>query len=101
LSSPELLPASLTVRFSSYSSPTEFFDSYFPSAEFKRGFGTEKLTNKHFTPLKAEDIDTSDDTKAMIVYAMSKGAADKKIWEIAHAYPDVDITISKCHFRSN
>jgi hypothetical protein len=53
------------------------------------------LNAKHFTPLNPEDLDTSDDNNGMVIYTAAKAMADKKLWEIAHQHPDVDLTIRK------
>ncbi|THU82068.1 NAD(P)-binding protein [Dendrothele bispora CBS 962.96] len=59
---------------------------------FAAVFGTQSLTEKDYGPAIAETIDLQNPNKAAI-YQQSKTAADKKLWEIAHAHPDVDITI--------
>ncbi|THU95301.1 NAD(P)-binding protein, partial [Dendrothele bispora CBS 962.96] len=60
--------------------------------DFKAGFGTELITEKSFGNFTIEQVDL-ENPNVLAIYHAAKTLADKKVWEIAHQHPDVDITV--------
>jgi hypothetical protein len=67
----------------------------YTSADFKAAYSAETLTTKSFSSIEYDDLDLEKD-EGIYLYAAAKAIAEKKIWEIAHHHPDVDITVSEC-----
>ncbi|KAF5361259.1 hypothetical protein D9758_010316 [Tetrapyrgos nigripes] len=59
---------------------------------FSKAFGATAVNEKDFGPVELKDIDKND-PNTMVIYSAAKTIADKKIWEIAHQHPDVDVTV--------
>ncbi|GAW07213.1 protein transporter SEC13 [Lentinula edodes] len=69
---------------------TGTFASLFDS-QLQTAFGKELVTEKFFHPATLETLDRHQ--APMTIYQQSKTLADKKVWELAKEYPDVDFTI--------
>ncbi|KAJ3804754.1 hypothetical protein F5876DRAFT_82641 [Lentinula aff. lateritia] len=69
---------------------TGTFASLFDS-QLQTAFGQELVTERFFHPVTLETLDR--DQTPMSIYQQSKTLADKKVWELAKEYPDVDFTI--------
>ncbi|KAJ4476791.1 hypothetical protein C8R41DRAFT_773286, partial [Lentinula lateritia] len=69
---------------------TGTFASLFDS-QLQTAFGQELVTERFFHPVTLETLDRNQ--APMTIYQQSKTLADKKVWELAKEYPDVDFTI--------
>ncbi|KAK7022947.1 hypothetical protein VNI00_016837 [Paramarasmius palmivorus] len=60
--------------------------------DLKGAFGTRLITERDFGPIELPDIRPNEQDPRLL-YRAAKTVADKKLWEIAADYPDVDITL--------
>jgi len=59
---------------------------------FKAAFGTTPLTAKTWGSATLDTI-TFDNADSSSMYVKGKTASEKRIWEIAHQHPEVDVTL--------
>ncbi|KAJ7593811.1 hypothetical protein C8J56DRAFT_1160580 [Mycena floridula] len=60
--------------------------------DFKAAFGDEPLTAKSWGSVTFESVDLEKD-ELMAIYQSAKILSEKRIWELAHENPDVDVTV--------
>ncbi|KAJ7593884.1 hypothetical protein C8J56DRAFT_925460 [Mycena floridula] len=61
-------------------------------ADFKAAFGSETLNENSWGSTTFESVNPETDASAA-VYQAGKMLSEKKIWELAHQNPDVDVTV--------
>ncbi|KAJ7593855.1 hypothetical protein C8J56DRAFT_1120765 [Mycena floridula] len=61
-------------------------------ADFKAAFGTDILNANSWGSVTLEGVNTETDDR-MTLYQVGKMLSEKKIWELAHENPDVDVTV--------